>query len=267
MKFENLEINQPNSDLNKEDQDYQHLDLSLLKNFKLTIAYDGTDYHGWQRQPGQKTIQGLTEEALRKILGQKINLQAAGRTDAGVHALGQVANFRSDSRLTEEELLRALNTKLPFDIRILSVELASPDFQARKSAWSKVYRYRIKISPIVSPFEYRYVFHYPYSLDLKAMEQAALCFEREDDFSAFSSGNYLKIFQSRLENWGDELIYTVEANGFLRSMVRTITGTLIMVGRGRLKPEEIDHLFRQKKRTLFSPTAPARGLCLVRVNY
>jgi tRNA pseudouridine38-40 synthase len=271
MKLENLEINELNSDRNKKEQDYQHLALDIFKNFKLTISYDGTDYHGWQRQPGQKTIQSLTEEALRKITGQRINLQAAGRTDAGVHALGQVANFRADCRLTEEELLRALNAKLPFDIRILSVELVPTDFQARKSAWSKVYRYRIKISPIVSPFEYRYVFHYPYSLDLKAMEQAALCFEREDDFSAFSSGNYRKpfrkIFHSRLENWGDELIYTVEANGFLRSMVRTITGTLIMVGRGRLKSEEIDQLFRQKKRTLFSPTAPARGLCLVRVNY
>ena len=206
-----------------------------------------------------------------RIFREKINLQAAGRTDAGVHALGQVANFRANCRLSEDELLRALNAMLPFDIRILRVEKAAPGFHARKSARSKVYRYRIKISPIISPFDYRYVLHYPYPLDIPAMEEAARRFEREADFSAFSSGDYpnpvRKIFSSRLENFEDELVYTVEANGFLRYMVRTIVGTLIMTGRGRLKPEEIDSLFEQKKRTLSSPSAPARGLCLMRVNY
>jgi len=247
------------------------LDLPLLENFKLTISYDGTDYHGWQRQPNRVTIQGKLEDVLMRIFGEKINLQAAGRTDAGVHALGQVANFRANCRLSEDELLRALNAMLPFDIRILRVEKAAPGFHARKSARSKVYRYRIKISPIISPFDYRYVLHYPYPLDIPAMEEAARRFEREADFSAFSSGDYpnpvRKIFSSRLENFEDELVYTVEANGFLRYMVRTIVGTLIMTGRGRLKPEEIDSLFEQKKRTLSSPSAPARGLCLMRVNY
>lgn len=247
------------------------LDLPLLENFKLTISYDGTDYHGWQRQPGRLTIQGRLEEVLMRIVGEKISLQAAGRTDAGVHALGQVANFRASCRLSEAELLRALNALLPFDIRILKVEKVPPSFQARKSARSKVYRYRIKTSPIISPFDYRYVLHYPYPLDIQAMEEAARRFEREADFSAFSSGQYpnpvRKIFYSRLENLGEELVYTVEANGFLRYMVRTIVGTLIMVGRGRLKPEHIDDLFQQKKRTLASPSAPARGLCLVWVIY
>jgi len=247
------------------------LDLPLLENFKLTISYDGTDYHGWQRQPNRVTIQGKLEDVLMRIFREKINLQAAGRTDAGVHALGQVANFRANCRLSEDELLRALNAMLPFDIRILRVEKAAPSFHARKSARSKVYRYRIKISPIISPFDYRYVLHYPYPLDIPAMEEAARRFEREADFSAFSSGDYpnpvRKIFSSRLENFEDELVYTVEANGFLRYMVRTIVGTLIMTGRGRLKPEEIDSLFEQKKRTLSSPSAPARGLCLMRVNY
>lgn len=247
------------------------LDLPLLENIKLTISYDGTDYHGWQKQPGRATIQGKLEEALMRILGEKINLLAAGRTDAGVHALGQVANFRANCRLSEAELLRALNAMLPFDIRILKVEKVGHRFHARKSARSKVYRYRIKISPIVSPFEYRYVLHYPYPLDIPAMEEAARRFEREADFSAFSSGRYpnpvRKVIFSRLENTGDELVYTVEANGFLRYMVRTIVGTLIMAGRGRLRPEDIDSLFQQKKRTLSSPSAPARGLCLVRVNY
>ncbi len=247
------------------------LDLPLLENFKLTISYDGTDYHGWQRQPNRVTIQGKLEDVLMRILGEKINLQAAGRTDAGVHALGQVASFRANCRLSETELLRALNAMLPFDIRILQVERVNPGFHARKSARSKVYRYRIKISPIISPFDYRYVMHYPYPLDVPAMEEAARRFEREADFSAFSSGDYpnpvRRIISSRLENCGDELVYTVEATGFLRYMVRTIVGTLIMTGRGRLKPEEIDVLFEQKKRTLASPSAPARGLCLIRVNY
>ncbi|MDI6698742.1 MAG: tRNA pseudouridine(38-40) synthase TruA [Candidatus Saccharicenans sp.] len=258
-------------ELPKNSAEVLKLDLPLLENFKLTISYDGTDYHGWQRQPNRVTIQGKLEDVLMRILGEKINLQAAGRTDAGVHALGQVASFRANCRLSEAELLRALNAMLPFDIRILQVERVNPGFHARKSARSKVYRYRIMISPIISPFDYRYVMHYPYPLDIPAMEEAARRFEREADFSAFSSGDYpnpvRRIFSSRLENCGDELVYTVEANGFLRYMVRTIVGTLIMSGRGRLKPEEIDVLFEQKKRTLASPSAPARGLCLVRVNY
>ncbi|MCX8159643.1 MAG: tRNA pseudouridine(38-40) synthase TruA [Candidatus Saccharicenans sp.] len=258
-------------DLIEKTQESQLLDLPLLENFKLTISYDGTDYHGWQRQPNRVTIQGKLEDVLMRIMGEKINLQAAGRTDAGVHALGQVANFRANCRLSEAELLRALNAMLPFDIRILKVEKVGPSFHARKSARSKVYRYRIKISPIISPFDYRYVLHYPYPLDIQTMEDAAKRFEREADFSAFSSGDYpnpvRKVLSSRLEHCGDELVYTVEANGFLRYMVRTIVGTLIMTGRGRLKPDDIDLLFEQRKRTLSSPSAPARGLCLVRVNY
>lgn len=247
------------------------LDLPKLENIKLLISYDGTDYHGWQRQPGQKTIQGTIEDALMKILGEKINLQAAGRTDAGVHALGQVANFRANCRLSDLELLRALNALLPSDIRIMSVERVPLNFHARKSARSKIYRYRIKISPIISPFDYRYVLHFPYPLDLEAMFKAASLFEREADFSAFSSNKYRnpvrKVFRSILEHNGDELVYTIEANGFLRYMVRTIVGTLIMVGRGRLQPEDIETLFQEKKRTRLSPTAPAKGLCLVQVNY
>lgn len=271
IKLEEPALADDEPDLAEQAEENQWLDLPLLENFKLTISYDGTDYHGWQRQPNRVTIQGRLEDALARILGEKINLQAAGRTDAGVHALGQVASFRANCRLSETELLRALNAILPFDIRILNIEKMPPGFHARKSARSKVYRYRIKISPIVIPFDYRYVLHYPYPLDIPAMKEAARRFEREADFSAFSSGDYpnpvRKIYSSRLENCEDELVYTVEANGFLRYMVRTIVGTLIMIGRGRLKPEDIDLLFEQKRRTLSSPSAPARGLCLVQVNY
>ncbi|HNT01946.1 MAG TPA: tRNA pseudouridine(38-40) synthase TruA, partial [Candidatus Saccharicenans sp.] len=137
-------------------------DSSLTENFKLIISYDGTEYHGWQRQPGKITIQALIENALQRLTGQVIKLQAAGRTDAGVHAIGQVASFRAVSRLKESELLRALNALLPPDIRIMEVARVARDFQARKSAHSKIYRYRIKTSVILSPFDYRYVFHYPH---------------------------------------------------------------------------------------------------------
>jgi len=271
MNPENPEIKDYQQEPEKEPQGDSLLNLPRLENIRLLISYDGTDYHGWQRQLGRKTIQGEIEKSLQRILGEKINLQAAGRTDAGVHALGQVANFHSNCRLTNSELLRALNAMLPHDIRILAVERVPLNFHSRKWAKSKVYRYRIKISPIISPFDFRYVLHYPYQLDLQAMKQAASLFEREDDFSAFSSSCYQnpvrRVILSRLENSDDELIYTIEANGFLRYMVRTIVGTLLMVGRGRLKPEDIEVLFREKKRTLSSPTAPAKGLCLIRVNY
>ena len=242
-----------------------------MENIKLIISYDGTDYHGWQKQLGKKTIQATIEEALQRITGKKVNLQAAGRTDAGVHALGQVANFKTNCRLSEVELLKATNALLPPDIRLLSVEKVSPSFHARKSAKTKIYRYRIKNNLIVNPFDYRYVLHFPYSLDIEAMKAAAALFVREDDFSAFSSGRYpnplRKVSRSELEYKEDELIYTIEANGFLRYMVRTIVGTLLMVGRRKIKPEEIENLFLGKKRTLFSPTAPAKGLCLIKVTY
>jgi tRNA pseudouridine38-40 synthase len=245
--------------------------LPSAGNFKLIISYDGTAYHGWQRQPGKVTIQGLIEDALRRLTGRSISLQAAGRTDAGVHALGQVANFRAACQLTEADLLRALNALLPPEIRITSVCQVAQDFQARKSARSKVYRYRINTSPVLSPFDYRYVFHYPYPLNKEAMIQAARLFEREDDFTAFSSGYYQypvrQVYHSVLEEAGQELIFSIEANGFLRHMVRTIAGTIIMVGRNRLTPEEIEKLFQGKKRTRLSPTAPAKGLYLVKVNY
>lgn len=255
----------------EEEETETGLELPGLENIKLVISYDGTEYHGWQRQPGRITIQGKIEEALMRILGERVSLQAAGRTDAGVHALAQVANFRANCRLTDLELVRALNAMLPYDIRIMAAERVPFSFHSRKSAKSKVYRYRIKTSPIISPFDYRYVLHYPYPLDVKAMQKAASLFEREDDFSAFSSNKYRhpvrRVFQSKLELTEDELVFTIEANGFLRYMVRTIVGTLIMVGRGKLKPEDIETLFKEKKRTPNSPTAPAKGLCLVRVNY
>lgn len=242
-----------------------------MQNYKIILSYDGTEFHGWQRQPDKKTIQGTLEDSLAKITQKKINVIGAGRTDAGVHARAQVANFKANLRMDDDELLRALNSLLPQDIRISSLVRTAPDFHARKMARSKIYKYRILHSPKISPFIVRYVLHWPSALNVNLMRRAAPLFIREADFTAFSSNRLLdpirKVTRSELHKKGDEIIYTVEANGFLRYMVRTIVGTLLEVGKGKLSPEQIEDLFRKNKRSLASPTAPAKGLCLIEVNY
>lgn len=242
-----------------------------MPTYKLTLAYDGTDYHGWQRQPAKRTIQGLLEEALAKISRKKIAVIGAGRTDAGAHAQGQVAHFSADLSLGLDELFRALNSLLPFDIRVVSVEEAEPGFQARKMAISKIYQYRIYNSPHLSPFLVRYVLQWETPLDVEKMIEGASLFIREADFSAFSSNRLLhpvrKVIRSEIKKKGDEIIYTVEANGFLRYMVRTMVAALLEIGKGKMKPEKIEELFQHKRRSALIPTAPARGLCLVEVKY
>ena len=242
-----------------------------MQNYKIILSYDGTEFHGWQRQPDKKTIQGTLEDSLAKIAQKKINVIGAGRTDAGVHARAQVANFKANLRMDDDELLRALNSLLPQDIRISSLVRTAPDFHARKMARSKIYQYRILHSPKISPFIVRYVLHWPSALNVNLMKKAAPLFIREADFTAFSSNRLLDpirtITRSEIKKTGDEIIYTVEANGFLRYMVRTIVGTLLEVGKGKLSPEQIEDLFRKNKRSLASPTAPAKGLCLIEVNY
>ena len=242
-----------------------------MRVIRLTIAYDGTDFCGWQRQPDSRTVQGAIEEALAGLAGKRVPVVGAGRTDAGVHAEGQVATFRTALRLGNEEMLRALNALLPEDVRVFSVRTAPPDFHARRSARSKVYRYRIWNGPRVSPFLFRYVLHWPGRLDFEKMAQAARLFERKADFTAFSSNRLLRpvrrVLRSELGKKGREIIYTVEADGFLRYMVRTMVGTLLEVGRGRVEPAMIEELFSRKKRSLASPTAPAKGLCLIKVVY
>jgi tRNA pseudouridine38-40 synthase len=242
-----------------------------MQNYMMVLSYDGTDFHGWQRQPKKRTIQGKLEDTLAKISQKKISVIGAGRTDAGVHAQGQVANFKAALGLSKHELFKALNALLPGDIRVISLETVGPDFHARRNAKAKVYQYRIFNAKEISPFDYRYVLHWPYPLDIKRMHDAARLFEREGDFSGFSSNRLLdpvrNVVRSKLRKMGDEIIYTVEANGFLRYMVRTIVGTLLEIGRGRIPPETIEKIFRQKTRTLASPTAPAKGLCLIKVIY
>ena len=239
--------------------------------YKTVLSYDGTDFCGWQKQPKYRTVQGALEDALAKVSGNRIAVIGAGRTDAGVHALGQAASFKASLRLKKDELQRALNAVLPEDIRVLSLRQAPPDFNARKMAKAKVYRYRIVNSRRVSPFLARYVLHWTGPLDIAKMSAVARLFVRDADFTAFSSNRLLhpvrRVFRSEIRKKGNEIVYTIEANGFLRYMVRTIVGTLIEVGRGKIEPGQIEEIFRQNRRSLAGPTAPARGLCLVKVIY
>jgi tRNA pseudouridine38-40 synthase len=242
-----------------------------MRVIRLVVSYDGTDFCGWQRQLGDRTVQGELEDALARLAGKRIPIVGAGRTDAGVHAVGQVASFRTALHLGEAELLRAFNSLLPRDVRVSSVRTAPPGFDARKAARSKIYQYRIFSGPQVSPFLFRYVLHWPGRLDFGKMAEAARLFKRQADFTAFSSNRLLqpvrRVTRSELRKKGREIVYTIEADGFLRYMVRAIVGTLLEVGRGRVEPQVIEDLFKQKKRSLASPTAPAKGLCLIKVVY
>ncbi|MGZ5514340.1 MAG: tRNA pseudouridine(38-40) synthase TruA [Candidatus Aminicenantales bacterium] len=242
-----------------------------MKNYRIVVGYDGTNFRGWQRQPVGRTVQGALEEALRKITGKRTVVHGAGRTDAGVHALGQTASFRGVFKLSDEVLLRALNAVLPPDIRVFSLAEAPADFHARRSARSKLYRYRIVNAPQPSPLDHSFVLHWPYPLKLGKMRQAAKLFARTADFTAFSSNRdrspVRTVTRSELRKSGDEIIYSIEAAGFLRYMVRTIVGTLLEVGRGRIEPEEVEEIFRHKDRSLAGPTAAAKGLTLIRVDY
>lgn len=243
----------------------------MQQNYHILISYDGTDYFGWQRQPEKRTIQSLLENALAKIAARPIPIMGAGRTDAGVHALAQSAHFKANLKLEDKELVQAINGNLPKDIRITSLQKATPDFHARKSALSKTYQYWIVQSSSISPFLLRYVLHWPSQLDVKKMKEAAALFVREADFTPFSSNRLLNpirtITRSEITLSNEKIIYTVEARGFLRYMVRCIVGTLLEVGKGKIPPQTIEDLFKTKKRTLSNPTAPPQGLCLMKVLY
>ena len=227
-----------------------------MRYFKLTIAYDGTDFHGWQFQTNKSTIQGEIVAVLRRLTQENVQLKGAGRTDAGVHALGQVANFRTQSTLSATEFQRALNALLPQTIRILGAEEVGPDFNARWSARGKVYRYRLYRGKVVPPFEWRYVLHYPFPLDEEAMKDAAARFVGVHDFTSFAASTgsedddkernmVREIFSAELKRTedGEELWFTVHGRSFLRYMVRKMMGTLLDVGRGKLKPENIEKLY------------------------
>ena len=232
----------------------------MLSTYKIVLSYDGTDYYGWQKQPQKKTIQGTLEDVLFRFQSQRIPVMGAGRTDAGVHALGQVAHFKARLNLDDTDLLRALNGQLPQDIRITSLTRTDKDFHALRSARSKVYQYRVCNQAAVSPFVVRYVLHWPPPLDLKKMQEAASLFVREADFSTFSSNRLLhpvrRVFRSEIKKHKGEVIYTVEATGFLKYMVRTMVGTLLEVGKGRLDPPEDQCSLRTEKTQSFRPHGP-----------
>jgi tRNA pseudouridine38-40 synthase len=242
-----------------------------VQNHLIILSYDGTDFHGWQRQPEARTVQETVEEAIGRLSGSAVKLIGAGRTDAGVHARGQAASFKAALRLPDKEMFKALNALLPADVRVGEIRRVPAFFHALRDARAKVYKYRICLAPQISPFDIRYALHWPYPLNVRRMRLAARMFVREADFSGFSSNRerhpVRRVVSSEIVRRGDELIYTIEAKGFLRYMVRGIVGTLLEVGRGRLEPGVIDGLFERKARTLASPTAPARGLCLERVIY
>jgi tRNA pseudouridine38-40 synthase len=247
--------------------------------FKLIIAYDGTDFHGWQIQAGKPTVQGEIVSVLRRLTQENIILHGAGRTDAGVHALGQIGSFRTQSGLSAAEFQRALNAILPPTIRIVQAEESGPDFNARWSARGKIYRYRIYRGKVVPPALWRYVLHYPFPLDEDAMRDAAARFVGAHDFASFAASTgsddddkdrdtVREIYSAEVARTpdGEELHFTVRGRSFLRYMVRKMTGTLLDVGRGRLVPEDIDRLYELKDRSKSGPTVPPQGLVMVEVQ-
>jgi len=243
------------------------------RNLKLTLEYDGENYHGWQRQPRVTTIQGIIEEALAKVLQKKISLIGAGRTDAGVHARGQVANFKTKSNLPLKNLKAALNSLLPEDIVVKHAVHVSNDFHARYDARSKLYRYTILNAPLSSPLLRKYVYFFSYPLDIKAMKRAAKFLAGRHDFSSFRGAgtareNYIrKVKRLKVSTEKELICLDMEADGFLYNMVRIIAGTLLDVGRGKITASEVRKILEAKDRRQAGPTLPARGLCLLKVKY
>jgi len=250
-----------------------------VRNLKLMLSYDGTDFSGWQVQPDAPTIQGTLASAIGRLTGENVLPQGSGRTDAGVHALAQVATFSTSSSVPSQNFTKALNDILPASIRILDVAEMHDGFHARKSTRAKTYRYRIYREPICAPFLARYVWHFPYPLDEAEMSKSAALVEGEHDFTSFAAvdpergsenaevSNVRTIFSSAFERQGEELIYTVRGSGFLHHMVRNLVGTFILVGKGTLQPSDVARIIESRDRSAAGATAPASGLFLVNVEY
>jgi tRNA pseudouridine38-40 synthase len=240
-----------------------------MRRIKITLAYDGGPFHGWQVQPGLPTIQGILEQIVSGIEGQPVHMAGSGRTDAGVHALAQVAAFSLNNPIPLPNLRRAINRLLPPAVRVLSAEEVHSGFHPRFDARTKLYEYRIFRGEICSPFEWPYVHHYPYPLAEDRLIRLACAFEGEHDFTAFAASDdrdaegaskVRTIYFSRVETSPDRLTYRVRGSGFLKHMVRNIVGTLIEAGRGNI--EDVTVLPAES-----GPTAPAKGLFLVEVEY
>jgi tRNA pseudouridine38-40 synthase len=244
-----------------------------MRNIKLTIEYDGTNYAGWQKQKNACTVQQKLEESIKNLTGEDIETIGSSRTDAGVHARGFVANFFTNSTIPDFKFREALNSKLPEDIVILQSEEVNMDFHSRYSCIGKQYSYTILNRVQPSALERNYVYHYKRPLNYEAMILASSFFIGKHDFSAFrSTGSSVKtsirtVNKAVVEKHGEKIVFYVEADGFLYNMVRIMAGTLIDVGIGKLKPEEIYNVLNSKERSRAGNTAPATGLCLETVYY
>jgi len=249
-----------------------------MRNFKIILAYDGTEFCGWQVQPDTPSIQATLASAIGRVSGEKVLPQGSGRTDAGVHALGQVASFALASAIPPANLVIALNDVLPPSIRVLDCVEVAPGFHARKSATAKTYRYRMYRKDICPPFLARYVWHYPYPLDFDAMKKAAVLVEGEHDFTSFAAvdperggeekiSNVRTVFSSRMSAAEDEFRYEVRGNGFLHHMVRNLLGTFVLAGKKTIEPEDVSRILGNRNRSAAGATAPACGLYLVSVEY
>jgi tRNA pseudouridine38-40 synthase len=261
--------------------------FDVMRNLKIVLAYDGSEFSGWQVQPDAATIQGTLASAIGRVTGEKVLPQASGRTDAGVHALAQVATFATESPMPAHNLVKALNDILPPSIRVIESVEAPLEFHARKSARAKTYRYRIFRGAICSPFLARYVWHYPYPLDEDAMQRAAGLVVGEHDFTSFAAvdsersrkdetiseagfgpvSNVRRIFASTWDHGSEELVYTVRGRGFLHHMVRNLVGTFVLAGKGTLESNDVSGILAARNRSTAGATAPASGLYLVNVEY
>ena len=245
----------------------------MLNNIKLTLEYDGTNYYGWQKQKGFKTIQGEIEEAIELVTKEHCEVIGSSRTDAGVHARGFVANFKTNSKVPPERFREALNVKLPNDIVVIKSEKVEDDFHARYCAKGKTYEYYILNDQVPSALIRNQVYHYKYDLDIEAMKEAARRIEGTHDFKCFcASGSTVKdtvrtVYSIEVHEQDDIVYLDVCGNGFLYNMVRIIAGTLIDVGRHRLTAQTIEEMLEKRDRTLGGPTAPPEGLTLLEVYY
>jgi tRNA pseudouridine38-40 synthase len=245
----------------------------VMRNIKLILSYDGTDFHGWQLQPGLRTVQETLENALTALTGERLRVNASGRTDTGVHAVGQVVNFRSETKLSADVLVRAINAHLPVDVVVREAADMPESFDANRDAKRKLYRYILHDGPVPDLFMRRYSHHTRYRLDAAAMARAAACLRGQHDFRSFETewpnraSSVRTITQLVLHRRDDWIWLDVEADGFLYNMVRAITGTLINVGRGYWPESRVAEILEARDRTQAGPTAPALGLFLMRVSY
>lgn len=242
-----------------------------MRNIKLEIEYDGTDFHGWQIQPNLRTVQGEIQNKLEAILGHRVGLIGAGRTDAGVHALGQVANFKTESELDQNSIINALNGLLPDDVVIGRIEVVNLDFNSRYDAKSRLYEYRIHLGR--TALLRNYVWAVSYSLGMEDMVEATRKTEGRHDFSSFclaesaKDENICQVLRAHWEKSGDELVFKIEADRFLHTMVRSLVGTLVEVGRKYFLVSDFVNIMEAKDRKKAGPTAPACGLYLTEVKY